>query len=284
MSDTALRRTFRRPLRVSLGASSTKVVARIGPRDLVFALDRVGVSFRRNLIRERSLKRSLAGLLRGEAAESMHPALRDVDLSIRRGEHVGIIGRNGAGKSTLLRVMARVILPQAGRVMVTRDARVVPLLELGIGFQPDLSGTENCFLAGALIGYSTREIEERLPRIVEFAELEDFIHEPVRTYSSGMYARLAFALATDVEPDVLLVDEVFGVGDEFFMKRCMARIRALMDRGTTTVFVSHSLDFLLEQCDRLVWLDAGCIVEDGDPQEVAASYRRHGGHDPGGAA
>jgi len=248
-------------------------------RGVVFRLDEVTVDFRRNAIRDCSLKTAFVRLLRGESP-AYHRALCRVTLAIGAGEHLGVIGRNGAGKSTLLRVLARVATPAAGRVYVNPSHRVAPLLELGIGFHPDLSGTENCHLAGALMGYSFGEIERRLPAVIAFAELEDFVEEPVKSYSSGMYARLAFALATDIEPDVLLVDEVFGVGDEFFMRKCLTRIRQLASRGTTTVFVSHGLEFLLEHCDRLLWLDAGRLVLDGPPERVAAAYRANAGHPP----
>jgi len=242
------------------------------PADDIFRLEAVSVSFRRNAIEERSLKHALAALVT-DRRQPPHQALDDVTLHIRRGEHVGVIGRNGAGKSTLLRVLARVITPQSGRVFVDRSVHVVPLLELGIGFQADLSGIENVHLAGALMGYSHAEIASKMSDIVEFAELQGFIHEPVKNYSSGMYARLAFALATDVEPEVLLVDEVFGVGDEFFMEKCVARMRRLMRAGTTTVFVSHNLEFLVGQCDRLIWLDEGRVAADGPAREVATAYR-----------
>ena len=238
----------------------------------VFRLEGVNVSFRRNAIEERSLKHALVGLVK-DRGPALHRALQDVTLTVRRGEHVGVIGRNGAGKSTLLRVLARVITPQAGRVDVDGSLHVVPLLELGIGFQGDLSGVENAHIAGALMGYSWADIDSKMKAIVEFAELDGFIHEPVKNYSSGMYARLAFALATDVEPEVLLVDEVFGVGDEFFMEKCVKRMQRLMRAGTTTVFVSHNLDFLIEQCDRLIWLDEGRVVADGPAPVVAKAYR-----------
>lgn len=238
----------------------------------VFRLDAVNVSFRRNAIEERSLKHALVALVK-RRAPALHRALQEVTLSVQRGEHVGVIGRNGAGKSTLLKVLARVITPQRGSVFVDGGVHVVPLLELGIGFQADLSGWENAHLAGALMGYSYRDIDSKMADIVEFAELDGFIHEPVKNYSSGMYARLAFALATDVEPEVLLVDEVFGVGDEFFMEKCVERMRRLMRAGTTTVFVSHNLDFLVGQCDRLIWLDEGRVVADGPAREVATAYR-----------
>ena len=173
----------------------------------VFRLDGISVVFER-FEGHRSLRHALDPLMgRGRRRSGIH-ALRDVSLSIGAGEHLGLIGRNGAGKSTLLRVLTGVITPKKGRLDVDTRRRMVPLLELGIGFHPDLSGRENCYLAGALMGYGPAEIRERLPGIIAFAELTEFIDEPVKRYSSGMYARLAFALATDVEPEVLLVVSV----------------------------------------------------------------------------
>jgi len=243
---------------------------------MIFSIANVRVAFAMNILAQRSLKSAFAGLFTHTAASRFF-ALDDVSLEIRDGEHVGLIGRNGAGKSTLLRVFAGIIEPQEGSVFTARDKHIVPLLELGIGFHSDLSGRENCYLAGSLMGYSVPELDRRLPSIIRFAELEEFIDEPVKNYSSGMYARLAFALATDVEPEVLLVDEVFGVGDEFFMRKCIVRMQRLMKAGTTTVFVSHNLDFLVAQCDRLIWLDRGRIAGDGNPGEVASAYRQSGG-------
>ncbi|MBX2990894.1 MAG: ABC transporter ATP-binding protein [Phycisphaeraceae bacterium] len=243
----------------------------------VIKLTNAGVSFSKHAIQQRSLKYSLSTIL-DEKEKPRFYALANVSLSIGDGEHVGIIGRNGAGKTTLMRVIARVITPQAGGVYVNTKRHVVPLLELGIGFHGDLSGRENCVLAGILMGYSKREIEQKIPGIIEFSELGDFFDEPVKAYSSGMYARLAFALATDVQPDVLLVDEVFGVGDEFFMRKCVVRMQHLMRSGTTTVFVSHNLDFLVTQCERLVWLDKGRVVMDGSSLDVANAYRTSGGN------
>ena len=242
----------------------------------VFKLDHVSVGFARHAIKQRSLKHSLSNFLSGKENGVFH-ALSDISLTIEDGESVGIIGRNGAGKSTLLRVLTRVITPQSGSVYTSRHKHVVPLLELGIGFQPDLSGRENCFLAGMLMGYSEKEIADKQDEIKEFADLGDFFDEPVKNYSSGMYARLAFALATDVHPEVLLVDEVFGVGDEFFMRKCIVRMQRLMRSGTTTVFVSHNIDFLVTQCSRLIWLDQGRIVKDGHPADVGTAYRKREG-------
>ncbi len=243
---------------------------------MIFSIANVRVAFARNILAQRTLKGTLAGLFTHTAATRFF-ALDDVSFEIRDGEHVGLIGRNGAGKSTLLRVLSGVIEPQEGSVFVARDKHIVPLLELGIGFHPDLSGRENSYLAGSLLGYTVPELDRRIGSIIRFAELEEFIDEPVKNYSSGMYARLAFALATDVEPEVLLVDEVFGVGDEFFMRKCIVRMQRLMKAGTTTVFVSHNLDFLVAQCDRLIWLDRGRIVRDGKPSDIAAAYRQSEG-------
>ena len=244
--------------------------------DRVFDLEDVSVSFRRNAVEARSLKYSLNSWLHGRP-RAAHAALSGVSLTVASGERLGVIGRNGAGKSTLLRVLAQVIVPQRGRVTVDPSRRVVPLLELGLGFQPDLSGAENCFLAGTLLGLTPARIEARLPHIVRFAGINGFIHEPVKHYSSGMYARLAFALAFDVEPDVLLVDEVFGVGDEFFMEKCLARVHELVARGVTSVFVSHDLDFLQARCSRLIWIDHGRLVMDGEPVMVGSAYRKRRG-------
>lgn len=239
----------------------------------VFKLTDVTVSFVRHSFRPQSLKHALSKTFE-EKTQQDFIALDNVSFAISEGEHVGIIGRNGAGKSTLLRVMTRVIAPREGVVYTNGHKHVAPLLELGIGFQPDLSGRENCVLAGILMGYSPDEMNGRIHQITEFAELERFIDLPVKSYSSGMYGRLAFALATDINPEVLLIDEVFGVGDEFFMKKCIVRMQRLMQAGTTTVFVSHNLDFLVTQCDRLLWLEKGTLIMDGPAVLVANAYRR----------
>jgi lipopolysaccharide transport system ATP-binding protein len=240
---------------------------------IAIRIDGVSVLFNRHRITHKSLKHALATLFDRTKAEDFR-ALREVSLSIEEGESVGLVGRNGAGKSTLLRVLSRVIQPQQGNVWVNTERRLVPLLELGIGFQPDLTGRENCYLAGSLLGLTRSEVSARLASIVAFSELADFIDQPVKTYSSGMFARLAFSLATDVEPDILLLDEVLGVGDQFFMRKCVARMQKLMASGITTILVSHNLDFLVTHCNRLIWLDHGQVVMDGAPSAVAAAYRK----------
>jgi len=238
----------------------------------VFALNDITVAFDRHTVLQRSLRDAVSGWF-ARKPNAVLRALDGVSLVVREGESVGLVGRNGAGKSTLMRVLARVIYPQSGTVTIDLSRRLAALLELGIGFHPELTGRENCFLAGALLGLSRREVRARLPLIVEFSELADFIDEPVKTYSSGMFARLAFALATEIEPQVLLIDEVLGVGDQFFVLKCIARMQRLMRGGATTVIVSHSLDFLVAQCSRLVWLEHGRVRLDGEPKEVAAAYR-----------
>ena len=238
----------------------------------IFTLNNVSVEFTSHSLTELNLRSSIGAKLRRKHVPKIK-ALENISLEINEGEHIGIIGRNGAGKSTLLKVLAKVIYPVKGEVIRNNKRNIVPLLELGIGFQADLSGRENCLLAGLLLGYSTEEINNIMDNIIKFAELENFIDEPVKNYSSGMYARLAFAIATEINPEVLLVDEIFGVGDEFFMRKSTVRMQKLMANGVTTVFVAHNIDFLVEQCNRLIWLDKGNIIMDGEPREVAASYR-----------
>lgn len=198
-------------------------------------------------------------------------ALQDVDIEVRRGESVGIIGRNGAGKSTLLKVVARVLRPTRGRVRVCGS--VAPLIELGAGFHPELTGRENVFLNGAMLGFSRAQMEEKFGRIVEFAELSAFIDAPLRTYSSGMVVRLGFAVATEVDPDILIIDEVLAVGDGAFQEKCLARMEAFRARGTTILFVSHALDMVQRICDRAIWIENGRIQHSGKAEHVVKAYR-----------
>jgi len=238
----------------------------------VFELQNISVEFEKHSLNQRSLREAIGSRLNGRRPQKTK-ALNNISLTIKKGEHIGIIGRNGAGKSTLLKVLTRVIFPTNGKILMDKTDRVVPLLELGIGFQADLSGRENTYLAGILMGYSKKEISERMNDIIAFSELQDFIDEPVKNYSSGMYARLAFAIATDINPQVLIVDEVFGVGDEFFMRKCIIRMQNLMAKGVTTLFVAHNIDFLAAQCERLIWLEKGEVIMDGNSAEVASAYR-----------
>jgi len=197
-------------------------------------------------------------------------ALRDVTLRIDRGEVFGVVGRNGAGKSTLLKVISRVLHPTRGRIRVRGG--VAPLLELGAGFHPELTGRENVFLNGTLLGHSHREITERFDDVLEFAELSEFIDAPLRTYSSGMTARLGFAVATTWKPDVLLLDEILAVGDEAFQAKCRERIASFRDSGATILLVTHDLNLVQTLCQRTVWIDHGTVRCVGPSTDVARAY------------
>jgi lipopolysaccharide transport system ATP-binding protein len=196
-------------------------------------------------------------------------ALRDVSLTIRRGETVGIIGRNGSGKSTLLQMMCGTLGPTNGSVKIS--GRVAGLLELGAGFNPDFTGRENVFLAASVLGLTDQEIKERFSQITEFAGIGDFIDQPVKVYSSGMYARLAFAVAAHVDADILIVDEILAVGDAAFTQKCMRFIRKFKDQGTLLI-VTHDTSAVLNLCDRVIWIDRGRLREEGNPKEICDNY------------
>ena len=197
-------------------------------------------------------------------------ALRGVDLEVKQGTTTGIIGANGSGKSTLLKTMARILTPNRGSVQV--HGTVSPLLELGTGFHPELTGKENVYLGGSLLGHTRRDIDVIYDDIVQFAGIEDFMDIPVKNYSSGMYARLAFAVASSVDPDILIVDEVLAVGDESFQMRCYERISGLRAEGRTIVLVSHSLPTIRVMCSQAMWLDKGEVRETGPAADVVSSY------------
>lgn len=197
-------------------------------------------------------------------------ALRDISFTVEKGDRVGILGFNGAGKSTLLKVIAGVLKPTEGTVKV--NGVIAPMLELGAGFDMNYSGKENIFLYGATMGYSRKFIESKYNEIVEFSELGDFIEVPVKNYSSGMRARLGFAIATAVEPEILILDEVLSVGDAKFRKKSEAKIRSMFDKGITVLFVSHSVDQVLNICNKAIILDHGKIIASGDAEEICAKY------------
>ena len=232
------------------------------------------VTLRYRIPRERigSLKEYAIRRLKRQVAYDDFEALHAIDLSVSAGERVGLIGRNGAGKSTLFRVISRVLPPAEGRVYVA--GRIAPILELGLGFHGELTGRENVMLQGALLGFSRAETRRRLGRIVEWAELQDFIDAPIRTFSTGMAARLAFAVATDVDPDILLVDEALSVGDEKFQRKCHERMEGLVARGKTFMLVSHSPSQIRDNCERVLWLHHGHIVLDGPAEAVADAYHQ----------
>ena len=197
-------------------------------------------------------------------------ALRHVSFELEEGSSIGIMGRNGAGKSTLLKAVARVLTPKEGRVVV--HGKVFPLLELGAGFNLDLTGHENVYLYGNILGFSNKEISRMYDEIIDFSELGSFIHVPLRSYSSGMVTRLAFAIATAVQPDILLADEILSVGDVAFQEKCMKRMNYYLEHGTTIMYVSHSAESVKKICEKRLWLDHGEIKMVGSADEVAAAY------------
>jgi len=236
----------------------------------VIQLDDIAVQYRSPVEKISSFKEYAIRRLKGQIRYEHFWALNGVSLEIRGGEVFGIIGPNGAGKSTLLKVVARVLRPTRGRVRVR--GLVAPLLELGAGFDYELTGRENIYLNGAILGLSKKEIDSQFDRIVEFSGLREFVDAPLRAYSSGMVARLGFSVATDRRPEVLIVDEILGVGDTEFQNKSLDRIRKFQHQGTTILLVSHSLDSVTQMCSRVVWLDHGLKVAEGPTPEMVGRY------------
>ena len=205
-----------------------------------------------------------------EMRRTRFTALKNISFEVSSGETVGIIGKNGAGKSTILGLLAGVLKPTSGQVTVA--GRIAPLLELGAGFHPELSGRENILLNGILLGMLKREVEEKRDAIIEFSELEEFIDQPIRTYSSGMLARLGFSVAVHCEPDILLLDEVLSVGDQDFQKKCIEKMLGFKRSGKTIIFVSHSAQQIEEICDRVIWIEKGKVELSGNVEEVLPNY------------
>ncbi len=207
---------------------------------------------------------------RDGVADREHWVLQNISFSVNRGEAVGIVGRNGAGKSTLLQIITGTLAPTTGTISVS--GKVAALLQLGSGFNPEFTGRENVYLNGAILGFSRRQISNYMGEILEFAEIGDFIDQPVKTYSSGMTMRLAFAVSTCLEPDLLIVDEALAVGDALFQRKCYARIEDFIERGGSLLFVSHSLETVRRICNRAIYIQDGCVKAMGDPAEVSAAY------------
>ena len=197
-------------------------------------------------------------------------ALKDIDIEIKKGEVVGLIGANGAGKSTLLKLVSGVMKPTKGTIET--KGKISPMIELGAGFDDDLTARENIYLNGAILGYSEEFLNEKFDEIVEFSELKDFLEVPIKNFSSGMTAKLAFAIATVVDPEILIVDEILSVGDIKFQEKSKKKMMEMINGGTTVLFVSHSIDQIKELCNRAVWLDHGTIVEIGDAKNVCEHY------------
>ncbi len=238
----------------------------------VIQLENVAVNYRAPQERFSSFKEYAIRLLQGRVKHQHFKALSGINLAVNQGEVFGVIGRNGAGKSTLLKVISRVLKPTHGRVVVR--GRLAPLLELGAGFHPELSGRENIFLNGTLLGFTHAQMEGMFDEIVAFAELGEFIDAPLRTYSTGMAVRLGFAVATAVRPDVLLVDEVLAVGDESFQEKCTARLHDFRQSGTTILLVTHDTRLVLSMCDRAAWLEHGKVGACGAVAETVEAYHK----------
>ena len=217
-----------------------------------------------------SLKRLVLFGKEKECASECHKVLRGISFDVRQGESVALIGRNGCGKSTTLKLLSEIIYPTSGSI--EKRGRVSSLLELGAGFHPDMSGRENIYINASIFGLSKKEIDRRLDGIIEFSELGNFINVPVRTYSSGMYMRLAFSVAISVDADILLVDEILSVGDAAFQAKCMAKINEIKAAGTTIVLVTHSMSQVNDVCDRAIWLNDGLIAAEGPCREVTDRY------------
>lgn len=236
-------------------------------------VENISMKFRMANDKVVSLKEYMVAFLERRIQYKEFTALEDINFNVKKGEVLGIIGRNGAGKSTLLKIIAGVLKPTTGKV--TLRGNVVPMLELGSGFDQELSGSENIFLNGAILGYDKEFLESKYDEIVEFSELKDFIHMPIRNYSSGMLMRLAFSIATVVEPEILIVDEILAVGDEGFQNKSKARMMELMGGGTTVLFVSHSIEQIEEMCDKVVWLDDHKVRMYGDSKTVCSEYKKY---------
>jgi ABC-type polysaccharide/polyol phosphate transport system ATPase subunit len=235
-------------------------------------VENLSIKFRIYHDRSPSLKGFFANLFKrdGKAPYSDFWAIKDVAFNIEAGDRIGIIGHNGAGKSTLLKALCRVYESIDGKITV--DGRIAPLLEIGAGFHPEFTGRENIYLNGAILGYPKQALKDIESEIIAFAELENFIDTPVKYYSTGMYMRLAFSLATAMHPDILVLDEIFAGGDAAFLKKARARMHDLIDKANIMIMVSHYHNLIKSLCNRVLWLDHGKLIADGDPDEIVDRY------------
>lgn len=238
--------------------------------EYIVDVDNVTVRFNKASEKIDNLKEYFVKLVKHELMFQEFLALQNVNLKIKKGEAWAIIGTNGSGKSTLLKVISRILKPYKGTVKI--NGTIASLIELGAGIDPKLTARENIYLNGCILGYSRKFIEEKFDQIVEFSELEDFLDSPVKNFSSGMKSRLGFSVATMIEPDILIVDEVLSVGDVLFRKKCMNKMNEMLKNGTTLLFVSHNMDQVKSLCDKGIWLNKGEVVMQGDIQEVADEY------------
>ena len=236
--------------------------------DIAIKVENVTKSFKLFYDKPSTLKERLVFWNKKKAEE--HTVLKNISLNIKKGETVALIGVNGSGKSTLLKLMTKIIYPTKGKI--TTNGKLTSLLELGAGFHPDFTGRENIYFNAAIFGLTKQEIDNRLDKIIEFSELGEFIDSPVRTYSSGMYMRLAFSVAINVDAEILLIDEILGVGDQHFQEKCFAKLEELKNSGITIVIVTHSLGSVKQLCNRAIWLFNGEVRIDGKDEEVIDEY------------
>ena len=238
------------------------------------AIEVRNVSMRFNLSKEKheSLKEYFVALLKGKLQFDEFYALKDVDLTVEPGDFYGLVGLNGSGKSTLLKVIAGVYKPTEGSCTV--NGTIAPLIELGAGFDMDLTARENIYLNGTVLGFTPKYLDEKFDEIVEFSELREFLDVPLKNYSSGMVARIAFAIATITKPDILIADEILSVGDFLFQQKCEERMRQLLEGGTTVILVSHSIEQVERMCNKVAWINKGEKIMDGPTAEVCAAYRQ----------
>jgi len=240
--------------------------------DIAICLENVSIRYRLPSETIKTFKEYMIRLAQGRISHKAFWALKNIDLEVRQAEIFGILGRNGAGKSTLLKVISKVLIPIEGRVWI--KGYISPLLQLGAGFHAELTGLENIYLNATLLGHSRMEIDERMDDIISFAEIGDFIEAPIRTYSSGMQARLGFSIATAWQPDILILDEVLSVGDVAFQEKCFERMEKFRDSGATVLMVSHGIDQVRELCQRALWLDQGEIQLMGTANDVCDAYQQ----------
>ena len=239
--------------------------------ETIIELKDVTIRFNKNNLKVDNLKEYFIRLVTKQLMFQEFIALKDINLDIKKGEAWGFLGTNGAGKSTLLKVVSRILKPASGTVKVS--GTVAALIELGAGIDPQLTARENIFLNGTLLGYSKAFIESKFDDIVEFSELQDFLDSPVKNFSSGMKTRLAFSIATAVEPDILIADEILAVGDMRFKKKCAAKMTAMLEDGTTLLYVSHNIAAVKKQCNKAMWLDHGNVVMVGDADTVCDAFK-----------
>jgi ABC-type polysaccharide/polyol phosphate transport system ATPase subunit len=235
----------------------------------------LSVMFRIYHDRSPSIKSTFSGLFKSNAPASFSDfsAVNSVSFEIKAGDRVGIVGHNGAGKSTLLKALCRIYEPTKGEILV--GGRIAPLLEIGAGFHPEFTGRENIYLNGSILGYSRQKLKDIEPEVIHFSELEEFIDTPVKYYSTGMYMRLAFSLATAMQPDILVLDEIFAGGDAAFMAKAKTRMYSLIDKANIMIMVSHDDLLVKSLCNRVIWLDHGRLIADGAPNEVIERYLNH---------